>query len=239
MAPMASSSQRPEHSDYDKSLNGATPEIMALSPTQNIRDRFITPSLFGAGFVESVSDEELRKIAREQATQPRSIQDLFEKFLSWKQRARQRSVDLGWAAQHASLAVILGRRLSKDRHHVAAAAQRQHPAWQTSRRRRPDPEDATEPFGQDASSRISCARYRPHRVSCLRWSEEAKEIEEGSKYSGPLGALPATCLNSRRLGPANWSMPERFGFQALGSKKFHPYSDFLLHDIGNRAHHSS
>ena len=48
-----------------KAVGGATPEVTALSPSQNVRDRFITISLFGAGFVECVSDETLRKIARD------------------------------------------------------------------------------------------------------------------------------------------------------------------------------
>src|ERR1051326_1272769 len=49
-----------------KAVGGATPEIKALSDKQNVRDRFITPSLFGAGFVEAVPDEDFRRIQRKQ-----------------------------------------------------------------------------------------------------------------------------------------------------------------------------
>src|SRR5262245_308124 len=52
-----------------KAVGGATPELNALSSSQNVRDRFITTSLFGAGFVECVADDDLRRIARNQASQ--------------------------------------------------------------------------------------------------------------------------------------------------------------------------
>src|SRR5215813_10481577 len=51
-----------------KAVGNAIPEIKALSDKQNIRDRFITPSLFGLGFVEAVADEELRRIQKKQAS---------------------------------------------------------------------------------------------------------------------------------------------------------------------------
>src|SRR5499433_4305210 len=49
-----------------KAVGNAIPEIKALSDKQNIRDRFITISLFGAGFVEAVPDEDFRRIQRKE-----------------------------------------------------------------------------------------------------------------------------------------------------------------------------
>src|SRR3954469_11588982 len=49
-----------------RAVGNAIPEIKALSDKQNVRDRFVTLSLFGAGFVEAVADEDLRRIQRKE-----------------------------------------------------------------------------------------------------------------------------------------------------------------------------
>lgn len=51
-----------------QALPGLTTEASALPESEQVRDRFITPSLFGAGFVESIDDATLRAIVDEQQT---------------------------------------------------------------------------------------------------------------------------------------------------------------------------
>jgi CxxC motif-containing protein (DUF1111 family) len=82
----------------------AIPEVKALPDSENVRDLFITPSLFGAGFVECVADETLRRIAREQATQSGGrIRGLIREVPILVAPERTGIGRFGWAAQHASL----------------------------------------------------------------------------------------------------------------------------------------
>lgn len=87
-----------------KAVGKATPEVMALSATQNVRDRFITPSLFGAGFIESVADDVLRKIARDQASHSNGrIHGLLREVPVLEAKGKTAVGRFGWASQHASL----------------------------------------------------------------------------------------------------------------------------------------
>src|SRR5215475_4880225 len=87
-----------------KAVGGATPEVKLLSGTQNVRDSFITPSLFGAGFIECISDEMLRKIAREQASNSHGrIRGFIHEVPVLEAKGKMAVGRFGWAAQHASL----------------------------------------------------------------------------------------------------------------------------------------
>src|SRR5262249_43098724 len=87
-----------------RAVGAATPEIKALSDKQNIRDRFITPSLFGAGFVEAVADEELRRIQKKQMNDSNGrIHGIIREVPILEAPGNTGVGRFGWAAQHASL----------------------------------------------------------------------------------------------------------------------------------------
>ena len=87
-----------------KAVGTATPEVKALSDSQNVRDRFISLSLFGAGFVECVPDDAFRRIAREQVSHSRGrIRGLIREVPILEAPGKTSVGRFGWAAQHASL----------------------------------------------------------------------------------------------------------------------------------------
>src|SRR5499426_3694417 len=87
-----------------QAVGEATTERKALPNSENVRDLFITPSLFGAGFVECVADQTLREIAREQAAQSGGrIRGLVREVPILEAPEKTGVGRFGWAAQHASL----------------------------------------------------------------------------------------------------------------------------------------
>jgi CxxC motif-containing protein (DUF1111 family) len=209
---------------------------MVLSNTQNIRDRFITPSLFGAGFVESVSDDELRKIAKEQASHSGGrIRGLIREVPVLEAKGKTAVGRFGWAAQHASL---LSFSADAYRNEIGITSPLEpndntllgDPVDDGVR----DPEDAAEPFGHDVPlfADFMRALAAPPRLM-PSGQKEAKEIEEGFKVFKSIGcsACHLTELETASTGELVNARTFRVP-KALGNKKFHPYSDFLLHDIG-------
>jgi len=219
-----------------KAVRGATTEEKALSNTQNVRDRFITPSLFGAGFVECVSDDVLRKIAREQASSSGGrIRGFIHEVPVLEAKGKTAIGRFGWAAQHASLLSFSADAYRNEMGITSPLEPNDNtllgdPVDDGVR----DPEDATEPFGHDVPLFADFMRALSAPPRLLPSAQkEKKEIEEGFKLFKSIGC--ATC-HLPELVTANageWVDSKTFRVpKALGNKKFHPYSDFLLHDIG-------
>ena len=219
-----------------KAVGTATPEVKALSDSQNIRDRFITPSLFGAGFVECVSDDTLRKIAREQASHSHGrIRGLIREVPILEAPGKTSVGRFGWAAQHASL-VSFSADAYRNEMGITSPLQPNDNTFLGD----PvddgvkDPEDTGGQFGEDVDlfTNFMRALSAPPRV-LLTAQKERQEIEEGFKVFKSIGC--ATC-HLPELVTANagtWINGRTFRVpKALGNKKFHPYGDFLLHDIG-------
>jgi CxxC motif-containing protein (DUF1111 family) len=219
-----------------KALGNATPEIMALSSTQNVRDRFITPSLFGAGFVESLSDETLRKIARDQADHSGGrIRGLLREVPVLEAKGKIAVGRFGWASQHASLLSFSADAYRNEMGITSPLDPNDNtllgdPVDDGVR----DPEDSTEPFGHDVAlfADFMRALSAPPRL-LPAFKNEAKEVEEGFKLFKSVGCstchLPElqTASEGELVNARTFRIPK-----ALGNKKFHPYSDFLLQDIG-------
>jgi CxxC motif-containing protein (DUF1111 family) len=219
-----------------KALGGATPEIMALSPTQNVRDRFITPSLFGAGFVECVPDEELRKIAKEQASQSHGrIRGLIRDVPVLEAKGKTAVGRFGWASQHASLLSFSADAYRNEMGITSPLEPNDNtllgdPVDDGVR----DPEDAAEPFGQDVALFADFMRALPAPPRLIPSApKEAKEIEEGMKVFRNIGCSSCHLTELETASAGELVNARTFRIpKALGNKKFHPYSDFLLHDIG-------
>jgi CxxC motif-containing protein (DUF1111 family) len=219
-----------------QALGGATPEIRALPKSENVRDRFITPMPYGDGFVESVDDALLRQIAQEQANKSDGrIRGFIREVPVLEAPGKTAVGRFSWAAQHASL---LSFSADAYRNEIGITSPLEpvdntffgDPVDDGG----PDPEDTGGQFGNDVESftRFMRALATPP-LRLPQEQRERKEIEEGFKVFNAIGcstchlpelvtAKEGTCVNAN-----TFQVPK-----ALGNMKFHPYGDFLLHDIG-------
>ena len=219
-----------------KAVGGATPEIQKLADSQNVRDRFITPSLFGAGFVECVPDEILRKIAHEQASHSGGrIRGFIRDVPVLEAKGKTAVGKFGWASQHASLLSFSADAYRNEMGITSPLEPNDNtllgdPVDDGVR----DPEDATEPFGQDVPlfADFMRALSAPPRL-LPAGQKEAKEIEEGSRVFKTIGCAACHLPELVTASAGEWVNGKAFRVpKALGNKRFHPYSDYLLHDIG-------
>nr|UXE44171.1 hypothetical protein Hi04_10k_c1170_00018 [uncultured bacterium] len=219
-----------------KALRGATTEEKALSPTQNVRDRFISPSLFGLGFVECLSDEMLRKIAREQANNSGGrIRGLIREVPVLEAKGKTAVGRFGWADQHASLLSFSADAYQNEMGITSPLAPNDNtffgdPVDDGVR----DPEDAKEPFGEDVPLFADFMRALSAPPRLLPSAQkERKEIEEGFKVFKSIGCTSCHVAELVTANEGEYVNARTFRVpKALGNKKFHPYGDFLLHDIG-------
>jgi len=219
-----------------KAVGGATPEVNLLSSSQNIRDRFITTSLFGAGLVECVADDVLRRVARDQAKRSDGrIQGIVREVPILEAPGRTAVGRFGWAAQHASL---LSFSADAYRNEMGVTSPLEpddntllgNPVDDGVR----DPEDTGGKFGQDVELFASFMRAlsAPPRLVPSN-KKEREEIEQGSKLFDSTGCATCHLPELETADEGEWVDARMFRVpKALGHKKFHPYGDFLLHDIG-------
>jgi len=219
-----------------KAVGEAIPEVKALPDSENVRDRFITPSLFGAGFVECVADETLRRIAREQATKSGGrIRGLVREVPILEAPEKKGVGRFGWAAQHASLLSF-----SADAYRNEIGITSPLEPKDNTFLGQPvddgvaDPEDKGGKFGEDVElfTDFMRALSAPPRL-LPSGQKEREEIEEGFKVFKSIGC--AVCHLPELVTAKTGSLVDGGAFRvpkALGNKRFHPYGDFLLHDIG-------
>jgi len=219
-----------------KALEGVTPEINLLSSSQNVRDRFITTSLFGAGFVEAVADDVLRRVARDQAKHTDGrIQGIVRDVPVLEAQGRTAVGRFGWAAQHASLLSFAADAYRNEIGVTSPLAPDDNtllgnPVDDGVR----DPEDTGGKFGNDVELFASFMRAlsAPPRLIPSN-QKERKEIEEGSKVFESTGCATCHLPELVTADEGEWVDARTFRVpKALGHKTFHPYGDFLLHDIG-------
>ena len=216
-----------------RAVGDATPEIRTLADSQNVRDRFSTLSLFGAGFVEAVADDDLREIARDQERRSRGRIRGFVREVPILEAPGQTAVGrFGWAAQHASL---LSFAADAYRNEMGITSPLQpddntllgNPVDDGVA----DPEDDGGTFGEDVElfTDFMRALSAPPRLA----SEDDREVQRGFRVFESIGCdachLPEleTARTGELLHGGTFRVP-----RALGRKRFHPYGDFLLHDIG-------
>jgi CxxC motif-containing protein (DUF1111 family) len=219
-----------------QALNGATPEIKALSESENVRDRFITPTLFGAGFVECVDDALFRRIAQEQSINSNGrIRGLVRELPVLEAPGKTAVGRFGWAAQHASL-LSFSADAYRNEIGITSPLEPNDDTFFGA----PvddgvvDPEDTGGQFGDDVELFTSFMRALPAPPFKLPHDDgERKAIEEGSRIFSAIGC--STCHVPELVTAKEGTWIDARTFQvpkALGNVKFHPYGDFLLHDIG-------
>jgi CxxC motif-containing protein (DUF1111 family) len=219
-----------------KAVGGVKPEVDLLSSSQNIRDRFITTSLFGIGFVECVADDVLRRVARDQARRSDGrIRGIVREVPILEAPGRTGVGRFGWAAQHASL---LSFSADAYRNEMGVTSPLQ-PDENTLLGNPvddgvPDPEDTGGKFGHDVElfAAFMRALSAPPRLLPAA-QKDRKEVEEGSKLFESTGCAACHLPELVTAEEGEWVDAKTFRVpKALGHKTFHPYGDFLLHDIG-------
>src|SRR5215831_8562 len=219
-----------------RAVGNATPEIKALSDKQNIRDRFITISLFGAGFVEAVADEDLRRIQKKQMSDSNGrIRGLVRDVPILEAPGTTGVGRFGWASQHASLLSF-----SADAYRNEMGITSPLMPNDNTFLGDPvddgvaDPEDKGKEFGSDVESFTSFMRSLSAPPRLLpQDKKERNEIEEGFKVFASSGCSACHIPEMVTANEGTLILGKTFRVpRALGNKKFHPYGDFLLHDIG-------
>jgi CxxC motif-containing protein (DUF1111 family) len=214
--------------------NAAFPnnEIQERVPeTETIRTFRLSLNLLGDGFVEAVADQTLIDLAQQQCKS--SHRKICGQVLEVPivEAPGQMSVGrFGWKDQHASLLSF-----SADAYlNEMGITNRLQPDEVTKLcNTAPEPNDTPGPDGLadiDHFARFIRATKAPALDSQLANSEFAKK---GAALFGKIGC--ATChVESLTTAPAGtkingglFTIPA-----ALGSVTFHPYGDFLMHDVG-------
>ncbi len=216
-----------------RAVGDATPEIRELADSQNVRDRFITPSLFGAGFVECVADDELRKIARDQERRSNGRIRGFVREVPVLEAPGEMAVGrFGWAAQHASLISFAADAYRNEMGITSSLVPDDNTfLGNPTDDGIADPEDTGGTFGEDVERFADFMRALSAPPG--RPAEDDREIERGFKVFESMGCdachVPEleTAKRGERLHGGTFRVP-----RALGNQKFHPYGDFLLHDVG-------
>ena len=198
------------------------------SESANIRSFRLSLSTLGDGFVESIADETLVAIAN---GQPRALRGEVLRVPVLEAGNALRVGRFGHKNQHASL-VSFSADAYLNEMGITSPLQ---PTENTANGRSvaafdqvPDPEDNGEDI--EIFARFMRSTKAPPRDESLAATPEA---QAGSQLFDHIGC--ATC-HVRNITTAPPGTPINSGAfivpQALGNKIIHPFSDFLLHDIG-------
>ena len=214
--------------------SAAFPDIelqQRVPDSENIRTFRISLSLLGDGLVEAVPDEVLRQIAERQCRETKGR--ICGKAISvpvLEARDGYAVGRFGWKDQHASLLSFAADAYLNE----MGITSRLLPAEVTSLCDTvEDPEDEAGGDGLadiDRFARFVRATKAPPRDLKLAATEEARK---GSAVFDRIGCATChvrslvTAAAGTKLHGGTYTVP-----QALGDKVFHPFGDFLLHDVG-------
>ena len=211
------------------------PEVQEHVPaTETIRTRRLAVNTLGDGFIEAVSDDTLLSISKDQCRSNHG------KICGQALRVPVLEADgqtavgrFGWKDQHASLLSFSGDAYLNEMGITNRLFPKEvtsicNPKSVTEPNDKPDPADNLEDI--DRFARFMRASKVPPRDETLAATEAAKR---GAKIFARIGC--ATChlstLTTAKAGTkvngGQFTVPD-----VLGGKTFHPYSDFLLHDVG-------
>ena len=218
----------------DRAIDAAIQERVAGA--ENIRTFRVSTNVLGAGFVEAIDSNTLLAIANAQPGQSGgAIAGQFIQVPVGEAPGQVRGGRFGWKNQHASLLSFSGDAYLNE----MDITSRLNPTENTSVGRVvsdgvDDPEDVEDPITHDADidlfARFMRATKAPPRDPVVAATAAA---QAGSTLFNLIGcnichvrsittAAPGTSINGGALTV----------HPALGNKIIHPFSDFLLHNIG-------
>lgn len=214
--------------------SGAFPDVQLqerVPDTETIRATRLALNLLGDGFVEAVSDQTLLDIAKNQcASTHRRIcgQVLYVPIL--EAPGKTGVGRFGWKDQHASLLSFAGDAYLNE---MGITNKLLPDEVTTLCNTASEPNDTPGPDGLEDIDRFAefiRATKAPPRDAALAATAEA---QEGSELFDKIGCSTChvrtlvTAAAGTAIGGGTFKIPA-----ALGDKQFHPYSDFLLHDVG-------
>ena len=214
--------------------NASFPNIQLqerVPETEKIRTLRTSLNLLGDGFIEAVPDETFKNLAADQCR--KSHGKICGKAISvpiLEASGTYRIGRFGWKDQHASLLSFAGDAYLNE---MGITSRLMPTEVTTLCDTVPDPEDTPGEDGLadvDRFARFMRATKAPPRDAKLADTANAKK---GSVLFNKVGC--AAC-HVRTLVTAPAGTPINGGTftvpDALGGKQFHPFSDFLLHDVG-------
>jgi len=214
--------------------NASFPNIQLqerVPETEKIRTLRTSLNLLGDGFIEAVPDETFKNLAADQCR--KSHGKICGKAISvpiLEASGTYRIGRFGWKDQHASLLSFAGDAYLNE---MGITSRLMPTEVTTLCDTVPDPEDTPGADGLadiDRFARFMRATKAPPRDAQLADTASAKK---GSVLFNKIGC--AAC-HVRTLVTAPAGTPINGGTftvpDALGGKQFHPFSDFLLHDVG-------
>jgi CxxC motif-containing protein (DUF1111 family) len=214
--------------------NAAFPETQIqerVPDTETIRTFRISLNLLGDGFVEAIADQTLIDLSKKQCkSSHRKICGQVLEVPIVEAPGQMGVGRFGWKDQHASLLSFVGDAYLNE----MGITNRLQPDEVTKLCNTvAEPNDTPGPDGLsdiDHFARFIRATKAPGRDLELAGSEAAKK---GASLFNQIGC--ATChVEALTTAPAGTKMNGgTFSIpSALGSVTFHPYSDFLMHDVG-------
>ena len=215
--------------------NGAFPatEIQERVPdTETVRTFRVSVNLLGDGFVEAVSDEALIALSKEQCSKSHG------KICGYVLRVPILEVPgetgvgrFGWKDQHVSLLSFAADAYLNE---MGITSRLQPDEVTNLCNTASEPNDQSGPDGLsdiDRFARFVRASKAPPPDTVLAATDKAKH---GSELFDRIGCSDChvrsmtTAPAGTKVNAGAFTVPD-----ALGSKQFSPYSDFLLHDIGS------
>jgi CxxC motif-containing protein (DUF1111 family) len=214
--------------------NGAFPdtEIQERVPdSEKVRTFRVSVNLLGDGFVEAVADETLRDLAKEQCHKSHGkVCGLALRVPVLEAPGETAVGRFGWKDQHVSLLSFAADAYLNE----MGITNRLQPDEVTSLCNTvSEPNDKPGPDGLsdiDRFARFIRASKAPPTDATLAGTDKAKR---GSEVFDKIGcndchvSSMTTAPPGTKVDGGSFTIPG-----ALGSKRFHPYSDFLLHNVG-------
>jgi CxxC motif-containing protein (DUF1111 family) len=208
---------------------GTHPEIVELVQTEDdIRTFRISTNTLGNGFVESISDSALLAIRDQQPEQMRGTALMVAVL---EANSAPRIGRFGWKSQHASLQSFaadaylnemgITNPLFPNENYSGTV----YVGWGSPYDPKPEPED-------DGGDVIAFANFIRSTKAPARGAITA-DVVAGEQIFNQIGCVIChtssitTAAAGTKINGGVFTVPD-----ALGNKIIHPFSDFLLHDIG-------
>lgn len=217
--------------------NAANPDVQLqehMPDAEKIRTNRLSVNLLGDGFIEAVADQTLIDLAKRECRTTNGKICGQALAVPIVEAAGKTGIGrFGWKDQHASLLSFasdaylneMGITNTLFPDEVTTLC---NPKTVSEPNSQPDPKDGLEDI--DHFARFIRASKAPPRDDKLAATDAAKH---GSELFDKIGCAicHASTLQTAKTGTqingGKFTIPD-----ALGSKQFHPYSDFLLHDVG-------
>jgi CxxC motif-containing protein (DUF1111 family) len=217
--------------------NAANPDVQLqehMPDAEKIRTNRLSLNLLGDGFVETVGDQTLIDLAKDQCSKThRKICGQALPVPIVEAPGKTGIGRFGWKDQHASLLSFAGDAYLNEMGITNTLFPDEvttlcNPKTVTEPNSQPDPKDGLEDI--DHFARFIRASKAPPRDDKLAATTAARHGSELFDQIG-CGICHVSTLLTAKAGTAinggKFTVPN-----ALGNKQFHPYSDFLLHDVG-------